>query len=251
MASKSNSRVFACHRPFISPRFGLVRIQTWVTVPAAFRTRFSASLQLLPRIRRFKTPRKKVPAIMKVAIFSPYATVVPHFETELDIAQQHLDNGDLVEFVNCTGGLANCDFNTERDPQRCQQCIGRRQMGLELLQPQVRSEDFSENLGLPQAIRTQFASVEELISYRIENFDIGYAALSSLVSFCRDPEPDLELHQELLTRFLLSGWQSYEKTRSYLAREKPDRVYVFNGRFAAMRAVFSRLSGRTDRLLPS
>ncbi len=110
---------------------------------------FSASLQLLPRIRRFRTPTQKVPAIMKVAIFSPYATVVPHFETELDIAQQHLDNGDLVEFVNCTGGLANCDFNTERDPQRCQQCIGRRQMGLELLEPQVRSEDFSDDLATP------------------------------------------------------------------------------------------------------
>jgi hypothetical protein len=175
---------------------------------------------------------------MKVAIFSPYATVVPHFETELDIAQQHLDSGDIVEFINCTGCLANCDFNKNADPQRCQQCIGRRKMGLELLDPRVRSHNFSAASVLPNEIKIKFESVAELANYRIENFDIGYAALSSLVSICRDPEPDLEQCQDLLKRFLLSSWQTYKKTRSYLATEKPDRVYVFNGRFAAMRAVF-------------
>lgn len=175
---------------------------------------------------------------MKVAIFSPYATVVPHFETELDIAQQHLDNGDIVEFINCTGGLANCDFNQDADPDRCQQCIGRRKMGLELLDPNVRSQNFSSENIFENEIQTSFDSVAELANYRVENFDIGYAALSSLISICRDPEPDLEQLQELLKRFLLSAWRTYKKTCFYLETEKPDRVYVFNGRFAAMRAVF-------------
>ena len=175
---------------------------------------------------------------MKVAIFSPYATVVPHFETELDIAQQHLDNGDTVEFINCTGSLANCDFNKDADPDRCQQCIGRRRMGLELLDPNVRSHNFSGLIDLENEIETKFESVADLANYRIENFDIGYAALSSLISICRDPEPELDRFQELLKRFLLSSWQTYKITRGYLEAEQPDRVYVFNGRFAAMRAVF-------------
>ncbi len=176
---------------------------------------------------------------MKVAIFSPYATVVPHFETELDIAQQHLDQGDEVEFVNCIGELANCDFNENRDPARCQQCIGRREMGLELLRPQVPAFNFQAAATSAKLdIQTDFDSIQELKAYQKDGFDIGYAALSSLVSICRDPDPDIVEHRELIGRFLKSGWQTYERSRSYLAQSRPDRVYVFNGRFAAMRAVF-------------
>lgn len=173
---------------------------------------------------------------MNVAIFSPYATVVPHFETELDIAQQHLDAGDSVEFLNCTGGLRNCDFNVERTASRCQDCIGRREMGHALLDPNVICNSFSGHRA--SLVKQDFNSVAELIDYRIDNFDIGYAALSSIVSMCRDPEPDLRRHRDALNHFLVSALQTYEQTRDYLATHNVDRVYVFNGRFAAMRAVF-------------
>ncbi len=173
---------------------------------------------------------------MKVAIFSPYATVVPHFETELDIAQQHLDAGDEVEFFNCNGGLKNCDLNVDRDSSRCHDCIGRREMGLELLEPQVASRSFSESR--QPEVKQDFDSVDELIDYRIENFDIGFAVLSSIVSFCRDPEPDVIQHRKLLNRFLVSAADAYEQTIRYLTENPVDRVYLFNGRFAAMRAVF-------------
>ena len=188
---------------------------------------------------------------MKVAIFSPYATVVPHFETELDVAQQHLDAGDTVEFINCTGELSNCDFNPDRDKKYCQNCIGRREMGLELLQPRVSVGSFCDEkrsrfplyqLGSNSKTNIDvepkfFRSVEELKEYHREGFDLGYAALSSLVSYLRDPEPDFETHQPMLRRFIESAWQTFTVARKFLAQRNPDRVYIFNGRFAAMRAV--------------
>lgn len=187
---------------------------------------------------------------MNVAIFSPYATVVPHFETELDIAQQHLDAGDQVQFINCTGELANCDFNPNHEPERCQQCLGRRNMGLELLTtstvPQPEHSQFNALQKIPaehlETLRTKFESVQQLIDYRIEQFDIGYAVLSSVVSICRDPEPDLDQHQDLVKRFATSAWQAYWQTLDFLAQQHAqdqsiDRVYVCNGRFSAMRGV--------------
>ena len=80
---------------------------------------------------------------LKVAIISPSATVVPHFATDLDIAQQHLDVGDSVEFLNCTGGLRNCDHNPNHLADKCASCVGRREMGLELLTPRVKCQSFS------------------------------------------------------------------------------------------------------------
>ena len=163
---------------------------------------------------------------LKVAIFSPFATLVPHFGTELDIAQQHLDAGDSVEFINCMGGLKNCDHNINHAAASCVDCVGRRKMGLGLLNANVNCHSFSATQS--RQIRTDFESVDDLIAYKIDNFDIGYAALSSIVSMCRDPEPDLVKHRETLNRFLESAWQAYEQTLEFLSHNKIDRVYTFN-----------------------
>ena len=108
-------------------------------------------------------------------------------------------------------------------------------MGLDLLVPQAKCSSF-EDLVYSDT-KLDFDSVEELIDYRIDDFDIGYAALSSIVSLCRDPEPNLVQHRQSLNRFLMAARQTYEQTIDYLSNNRVDRVYVFNGRFAAMRAV--------------
>lgn len=171
-----------------------------------------------------------------VAIVSSYRAVVPHFETELDIAQQHLDLGDRITFLQCNGGLSNCEFNINREESICTNCRGRRKMGVGLLSQPVRQVDFGDHLPRIQ-LQTQFNSVADLIDYRIDNFDIGYAALSSLVSFCRDPEPDLDQHQEILERFLKSALQTYEQSLEFFKANPFDRVYMFNGRFAGTRSI--------------
>ena len=171
----------------------------------------------------------------KVAIFSPYATVAPHFETELEIAQRHYDRGDSVDYISCTRELANCDFNRNRDASACADCIGRRQHGLSLLSEPTRTQPFQ--ILDPQTETPEFENLEQLKQHRIENFDIGYAVLSSLVSFCRDPEPDLQTHRDLIVRTYQSALATYQHTLRYIERKSPDLVYVFNGRFAAMRAI--------------
>lgn len=172
---------------------------------------------------------------LKIAIISPSATLTPHFPTELDIAQQHLDAGHSVEFFNCNGQLKNCDHNPDRSPKLCNDCVGRRQMGLELLAPKVPCHSFSGEFSSEVSI--DFDCLAELLAYKIDNFDIGFAAYSSLVSNCRDPEPDLIQNREQLNRSLQSAGQAYYQTLELLSQHSFDRVYAFNGRFAALRGV--------------
>ena len=171
----------------------------------------------------------------RVAIFSPYATVAPHFETELEIAQLHYDQGDSVDYVSCMGELANCDFNRNHDDSACADCVGRRKHGLSLLSHPTCSTPFQKPAAKCEI--PTFENVEQLKQHCIDDFDIGYAVLSSLVSFCRDPEPDLSAHRDLIVRLYQSAIAAYQFTLQYLENNSPDRVYVFNGRFAAMRAV--------------
>lgn len=174
---------------------------------------------------------------MKVAIISPLATVAPHFETELEIAQRHIDAGDQVEMLACNGGLPCCDFNETHATSRCDSCIGRRQAGLKLLDRRVGLLPILTGMR-PEAIPPDIdSSIEALKSYRIEEFDIGYAVLSSLVSISRDPQPDLAAHRDLIHKLAQSALATYRRTQEYCRKHRPDRVYVFNGRFAATRAV--------------
>ena len=172
---------------------------------------------------------------MKIAIVSPYATVAPHFEAELEIAQQHLDAGDEVLLLSCEGQLSNCDFNVDREESRCVDCRGRREHGHDLLSPSCKVYSLETT---QQVVVPQFASLQELMDWKVDSFDVGYAALSSLVSVCRDPEPDLVKHANLLQKFIESALATWQQTLGFIERNRPDRVYVYNGRFAAMRAVF-------------
>ncbi|MEZ6104876.1 MAG: hypothetical protein R3B96_01855 [Pirellulaceae bacterium] len=187
---------------------------------------------------------------MKIAIFSPYSTVAPHFENELELMQLHLDQGDTVEYLACLGELHNCDFNPDKEAKKCHDCLARRQAGMTFLDPRIElsamvepaeiSLDEAEMSQLPVDVQT----TTELIAWRVDNFDIGYAALSSLISLLREPEPDLDAHRALLVRLMRTALRSYRATLRYLDRQRPDRVYVFNGRFAGMRAVLRACQAR-------
>ncbi len=174
---------------------------------------------------------------MKIGIVAPLATVAPHFETELELAQRHLDAGDRVEMLACMGALPCCDFNVTREPKQCGSCAGRRNAGLKLLDRRVTLIPLESAAVTDSIPPDAFDSIEALKEFRIEQFDVGYAALSSLVSICRDPQPDLQVHRVLLGRLLNAALTTYRQSLSYCRSQRPDRVYVFNGRFAATRAV--------------
>jgi len=81
-----------------------------------------------------------------------------------------------------------------------------------------------------------FNSIAELRQYKIDNFEIGDAALSSLVSIVRDPEPDLKVFHDMLSRIILSAHYCYHFFQSELLAFSIDTFYNFNGRFATNRA---------------
>ena len=198
---------------------------------------------------------------MKIALISPLATVAPHFETELELAQRHLDAGDAVDWLVCRGRLACCDFNPSRDAAACRSCTGRYVAGLKRLAGRVRQIELRSRGGAlhgspirdassarrvdpqrglaspPLDLLRDVHDCEQLKQLSIGSFDIGIAVLSSLVSLCRDPRPEFAEHRSLVARLFAAAWGVWNQTRDYLRRERPDRVYVFNGRFAAARAV--------------
>jgi len=178
---------------------------------------------------------------MRVVVVAPYALYTPHFETDLEIVQSHLDGGDQVTIIVCQGLLRSCDVNRHHLVTQCARCIGRQRRGISVLSPHARLRvvalsslpGWSQEIGLP----ARFDSVEQLRDFEYGGFDAGYAVLSSIVSMLRDPAPDLTKHQKTIQDLLRGSVRVFLAMVDYLRREEVDRVYVYNGRYGLLRPV--------------
>lgn len=177
---------------------------------------------------------------MRVLAFSPYARFTPHFETDLEILEGHISRGDEVAMLGCDRELESCDPNPGHKRSRCLGCSGARAHGLRLLSRRPEVASFGEYLDDADrrrldALRSDFASLEELQSYQFDAMDLGFAAASSLIWSVRDADLDLREHSSLLRGFLRASASTYLGVRNYLSRVATDRVYLFNGRMGPMR----------------
>ena len=181
---------------------------------------------------------------MKVLIIAPYAIWTPHHETDLEIAQRHLDENDEVVMLVCNASLTFCDPNPDHRFSTCLRCIGRRKIGFGQLRSRIRTRPI---INLTQCdkealshLQTTFSSVEELKDCRVEEFDIGWAVLSSFISWRRDPEFNIceDSNRAAVQLLFSNAFAVYRSVLNYLRSEAFDLAYVFNGRMALTRAAF-------------
>ncbi len=132
---------------------------------------------------------------MNVMVVMPFALWTPHFETDLEIVQRHLDAGDRVVLLTCAAELPICHTNPDHRFDFCMTCIGRRKTGLHRL-----SGSFEELplINLTAADESECrnytfdaSTFESVTKSRVDNFDLGWAALSSLISLTRDGDIEL------------------------------------------------------------
>jgi len=178
----------------------------------------------------------------RILVYAPLAYWTPHFETDLEIAQRHLDIGDQVELALCDGELSSCQFNPTHDARCCLMCVSRNLQGPEQLSVKVPvihplSLLEQEDLARLSQVPSLFADAQELKRYRFGDFDAGLATLSSMIDFLRNPEVNTVAYREVVQRLLLGAVSSYLAFRRLLARTRYDRVYIFNGRWSIVRSM--------------
>lgn len=192
---------------------------------------------------------------MNVAVFSTHAWWSPHYETDLELIQGHLDAGDRVHHVVCNGALPSCDFivgdnhsqgrpTEPRNFNRCVRCVARRQSGSSLLDGKVERISLASAMPGTSPALPAFPDLETLKRFRFEDFDAGQAVASSLISVFRDPFLDPAPIERTVHALLDAAIRTYQATQRLVARLAIDRAYVFNGRFATSRAVLRAARSR-------
>jgi hypothetical protein len=180
---------------------------------------------------------------MKVLFFEPYAQAIPHYETALELIQEHINNGDDVSVYYCEGSLYFCEANYNHDLTICASCISRRNNGLKLIEGRKKmTVNVFENLTNEEEKfiadwDVRFKNVAEIKAFEFENTDLGMAVASSLISALRDANVDTDVHHEYINKIFRSALKVYFSFKRTLANNRPDVVYMFNGRFANLRVV--------------
>ncbi|CAN6134402.1 hypothetical protein MCEKH37_01191 [Methylophilaceae bacterium] len=173
--------------------------------------------------------------------FSPFALWSPHFETELEIIQIHLDRGGDVLMLSCNGKLKICEPNPEHDFKVCAMCKSRFNSGVRWLNSsKVSVEPFFSLTKEQQRIvrrlngRT-WNDISEVKSFSIDGVDIGLSAISSVVSQVRDSEPNVEEHQDIIKKHIDTSASVYFSLKNKIGKKNIDSMLIFNGRFSSLR----------------
>ena len=139
---------------------------------------------------------------MRVLLFDFGYHTTPHVETEAEIAQRHLDAGDQVLRLTCTGELPVCLPNRQHNLGSCVGCRCRRTAAWQLVSPRVPARTF---LNLRETDRQAIAAfsfegdrLSDLKRLTYGTFDVGLAVASVLVDETKDPDPDLSVHRQFL-----------------------------------------------------
>ena len=173
---------------------------------------------------------------MKILIYMPFADWVPHLATDLEIAARHIDAGDEVHIIQCSGDLPACEPNPNHLKIRCFLCRSRRDKGLNIIglpeenRHELALNDFIRDLKVPD-----FASMEELKNFEVNGMDVGMAVASSLISMVREPDPNVTHYKPFIKKNLIMSVAVYDAIGHHLIEIKPDIFYLFNGRFAPLR----------------
>jgi hypothetical protein len=174
-------------------------------------------------------------------LFVPfYYHIQSAVQNELELMQRHLDAGDRCSVLLYRHRIATMTSSYRHWGQHAD-AVDRLRRGMRLLEPALvpREVPLWPRCLLPDAF-TQALAAGDLAGVqacRWQNFEYGYAALASLITTLVEPRPDVALHASFLALRAGVAIALYEDLRERLRRERPDRVYTFNGRHPLPRAV--------------
>lgn len=178
---------------------------------------------------------------MKTLFIPLIPTMALHFATDLELIEQHVQQGKEVEVLLCNSELASCDINYAHEQVRCDHCMAIRKKGFRLIESSLTIRRFSELPGWSTPVDLseldKCQTISDLQKWETPTFDIGMALASSLVTKTRDPSPDIDEHRSLLTPLANASLRIHNTIRGILSTEEIETVYIFNGRFATLRAI--------------
>ena len=175
-----------------------------------------------------------------VLVYAPFARWPIHFETDLEIIRNKLDQGCKVTVLYCDGSLYTCEPNYDHDRFLCASCKSRFKNGIKWLSSDRCITKSFERLTSEQRLsvedirKTVFSSLDEVMGFTLDGAPLGIGAISSTITQFREPKLSIETCRKQLTDHLAGAVMVWYSLRCHLMDDSPDELVLFNGRFASL-----------------
>lgn len=170
----------------------------------------------------------------KVLIFDYWAYYSPHLEVMAAIGRREMVAGADVSYFACDGSLLACEVDPWGTKIACVNCKKRAAWASDLIEIKQNfvslppKSDYNEEPSQLQCLK----------SYRYRDVNIGMGCASSYISRTRDQELTLNnIVKPVLIRQITSAKMIIDALYEMFDKEKPDVVYLFNGRGFINRAI--------------
>lgn len=167
---------------------------------------------------------------MKVLIYSTYQGP-HHLEAEMEIIQNHIEQGDDVHILTCKGELKNsgCVGNPERLKSACFTCISRHEQAFKVVGAKKENIHILPKTRLKEKFK--FNNINELSDFEKDGFDVGAGVASSLIFYKEKSNINVNRIEKEVNHSINTSFHLYQFFLSFLKQNKFDHIFFFNGRF--------------------
>ncbi len=138
-----------------------------------------------------------------------------------------------IRVLNCDAVLANCYLNPKGHVIGCAICQARTQKLFNLVGIEkknivnLKKHEKANQLTIPN-----FSHLQELMTFNYKGINIGRGTASTIISLKRDYEINTEKYGGLIETELRKSVNVMCNIEHQITEFKPDKIYLFNGRFA-------------------
>lgn len=158
---------------------------------------------------------------------------MPTLAMELEVIDELRASGFDVHVITCNGCLETCYFNPVHNLLGCAICESRSTHFHNYTSiPNTNRHRLHEFQEVAQMKFPRFEDMQSLRTYNYEGVNIGRGVVSSIVSLTRSNDVNSLTHPELVEQQLRVSLQALFNAKLYIEMLKPERVLVYNGRFA-------------------
>ncbi|MEM0994055.1 MAG: hypothetical protein AAGI49_13535, partial [Bacteroidota bacterium] len=172
--------------------------------------------------------------MQKVLFYSTQGLSPLHLGQELELIEKEKNKGNEVYILHCNAKLKSCYFNPCHNLLGCAICEGRRAH----FHTKMVNEDhifalkrIDVDIDVPD-----FESLDDLIAFRYKDVEIGRGVASSVISLERDFNitRSSSRHRDLVEMKMEMAAYVVENLEYYVSKIQPDKIVLFNGRFAEL-----------------
>jgi hypothetical protein len=179
---------------------------------------------------------------MNVLIFSSFHQPPLFTGLNMEMIQQNLDKGNNVHYVDCFGSFKSCGFNTYKLKYMCELCKYREEEGLDLIKGEINRNTLSDLIrDEDREVCSNFLDGYKVINkdLRFENFDVGEAAYSSMISKTRDRDLNDISYKNILFELTKNSLLIYESLKFFIRNKQIEKLILFNGRWDYYKAAMA------------